>query len=33
VVQGHLFAKAMELDEFQRWASQAGPWDPLRKTG
>lgn len=33
VVQGHLFAKAMELEDFERWLAQAGPWDPFRKTG
>ena len=33
VVQGHLFAKALELDEFKRWAAQDGPWNPQRKAG
>jgi EAL domain-containing protein (putative c-di-GMP-specific phosphodiesterase class I) len=33
IVQGYLFAKAMELAEFERWLGQATPWSPLRQTG
>jgi len=33
VVQGYLFAKAMELAEFERWLAQATPWRPLRAAG
>jgi EAL domain-containing protein (putative c-di-GMP-specific phosphodiesterase class I) len=31
VVQGYLFAKAMELTEFERWLERATPWSPLRE--
>jgi diguanylate cyclase (GGDEF)-like protein len=30
VVQGHLFAKAMALEDFARWLQQDAPVDPLR---
>jgi sensor c-di-GMP phosphodiesterase-like protein len=33
VVQGYLFAKAMELGEFERWLAQATPWRSLREAG
>ena len=31
VVQGYLFAKAMDLGEFERWLERATPWSPLRE--
>jgi EAL domain-containing protein (putative c-di-GMP-specific phosphodiesterase class I) len=31
VVQGHLFAKAMALDEFSAWLRRAAPPDAVRR--